>query len=81
MIGSVASVPRRLDLVILGAAMSLALLGILFVASTTGEGGASSTFLVGSATEGAASVKVQAKTKASTKAAGKLRLRMVFAPL
>ncbi|MEP6800967.1 MAG: rod shape-determining protein RodA [Acidobacteriota bacterium] len=38
MIGSVASVPRRLDLVILGAAMSLALLGILFVASTTGAG-------------------------------------------
>ncbi len=38
MIGGVASVPRRLDLVILGCAISLALLGILFVASTTGAG-------------------------------------------
>ena len=38
MIGRVAAVPRRLDLVILGCAISLALLGILFVASTTGGG-------------------------------------------
>ncbi|MDQ2870834.1 MAG: FtsW/RodA/SpoVE family cell cycle protein, partial [Acidobacteriota bacterium] len=38
MISGVASVPRRLDLVILGCALSLALLGILFVASTTGAG-------------------------------------------
>ncbi len=38
MIGRVAAVPRRLDLVILGCAVSLALLGILFVASTTSGG-------------------------------------------
>lgn len=38
MIGRVATVPRRLDLLILGCAISLALLGILFVASTTGGG-------------------------------------------
>ncbi|MFN2632074.1 MAG: rod shape-determining protein RodA [Thermoanaerobaculia bacterium] len=38
MISGVASVPRRLDLVILGCALSLAFLGILFVASTTGAG-------------------------------------------
>ncbi len=38
MIGRVTAVPRRLDLVILGCAVSLALLGILFVTSTTGGG-------------------------------------------
>jgi len=38
MIGRVAAVPRRLDLIVLGCAVSLALLGILFVASTTSGG-------------------------------------------
>jgi rod shape determining protein RodA len=38
MIGGVSAVPRRLDLVILGCAVSLALVGILFVASTTASG-------------------------------------------
>lgn len=38
MIGRVAAVPRRLDLMILGCAVSLALVGILFVASTTSGG-------------------------------------------
>jgi rod shape determining protein RodA len=38
MIGRVAAVHRRLDLVILGCAVSLALVGILFVASTTATG-------------------------------------------
>jgi rod shape determining protein RodA len=38
MIGRVLPVPRRLDLVVLGCALTLSLLGILFVASTTGGG-------------------------------------------
>ena len=38
MINRVAAVPRRLDLIVLGCAISLSLLGILFVASTTGGG-------------------------------------------
>lgn len=38
MIGRVSAVPRRLDLVILGCTLSLALVGILFVASTTATG-------------------------------------------
>jgi rod shape determining protein RodA len=38
MIGRVSAVPRRLDLVILGCTVSLALVGILFVASTTATG-------------------------------------------
>jgi rod shape determining protein RodA len=38
MISRVLPVPRRLDLVVLGCALTLAVLGILFVASTTGGG-------------------------------------------
>lgn len=38
MIGRVFPVPRRLDLIVLGCALSLAVLGILFVTSTTGAG-------------------------------------------
>ncbi len=38
MIGRVLPVPRRLDLIVLGCALSLAVLGILFVSSTTGAG-------------------------------------------
>lgn len=38
MISRVLPVPRRLDLVVLGCAVTLAVLGILFVASTTGGG-------------------------------------------
>jgi len=38
MIGRVLPVPRRLDLIVLGCALSLSVLGILFVSSTT-QGG------------------------------------------
>ncbi len=38
MIGRVLPVPRRLDLIVLGCALSLAVLSILFVSSTTGAG-------------------------------------------
>ncbi|MFN2385217.1 MAG: rod shape-determining protein RodA [Thermoanaerobaculia bacterium] len=38
MISRVIPVPRRLDLVVLGCAVTLAVLGVLFVASTTGGG-------------------------------------------
>ena len=37
MIGSVLPAPRRLDLIVLGCAVSLAALGVLFIASTAGD--------------------------------------------